>query len=401
MANENSILGVVSARGGRVSIADLAAARGTAPRVCARQLNRLAQVGGAILEIGADGSVDYVFPASLTVPFATHQARKCARVTTKALCDVAFWLLRCSFGVLLAASFVSALVVCIVGFVIMACFTQVTGIHCHGNLFHLLQIFDLQNLYVYFSWRGRHSSNSEFSYLGQRLDFGGDGLFHHSYSFLFGDSDPNQVLKDEYPSNIATLILRNHGAISWEQVVPLLPAPTASEEEAMFPLLVRFNGMPQVNAARKIFYVFPEMQATDDGARPATPDHVEEMPWQFTEAPIEKMFLVIGFGILNLGAWFLISRNSVVLEILSPHEWILSALMAYAAFFLMFPSIRQFINILRNGAIDYRNSLRQQAAAKLAPPAVHGQHPHTARSAHTAYTAQTAHESPHDTAHAY
>lgn len=384
MANDSSILGIISSRGGRVSIAHLASARGSTPRAAARQLNRLAQVSGATLQISGDGDVDYVFPPSLPVAFGTQQARKVAQLALKTVCDGAFWLLRVSFGVLLVASFVSSLSACIVGFVIMACFATVTGIHCHGNVFHLLHVFDLQNLYFYFSWRGRHSSDNEFCYLGQRLDFGGEGLFYHCYSFLFGDGDPNKVLKEEYLNNITALILSNHGAISWEQVVPLLPNPACTEEEAMFPLLVRLNGMPQVNAARKIFYVFPEMQETH-ATPPLPPAYVQEVPWQFTEAPIEKMLLVVGFAVINLGAWFVISRTPWMLALISPFEWVASVLLLWAGFFLMFPTIRQFTNSVRNGAIEYRNALRRRAADSVPLPAVHDQHSSRSHDALHAY----------------
>ena len=375
MSHQNPILASIAARRGRVTPAEVAADTGKGVRMCARVLNRIAVAcgGAAHIEASPAGEAVYVFPRNLTGAFAATRMQETAGTVMQALLHLVTFLFRCSFGLLLIASFICVLSMCIATFAVLVIFATVTGIHVHGEIHHLLQQFDFHNLGYFFSWRERDSKEEQYIYLGQAIDFRSDGLLYNCYSYLFGDGDPNAHLKlnDEWMRNIAALIYDNQGAISWGQVVPLLVSPTVPEEKAIFPLLVRFDGLPQVNAAGKIIYVFPEMQSTDKPYPPA-PAYVEETEWLFTEEPASKMRLVVIFGLFNLAGWCLIANSPGLCELVSPYQWIIPIFAEYAAFFLLFPVQRHVANSMRNAAVDGRNQLRRKAAEKLAPPAVPG-----------------------------
>lgn len=369
------MLASIAARRGRVTLAEVAADTGKGLRMCARVLNRIAMAcgGAAHIEVSPAGEAVYVFPRNLTGAFANTRMRQLAGEGLSALLYLLTFLLRCSFGLLLIASFICVLSVCIATFAVLVIFATVTGIHVHGEIHHLLHQFDFQNLGYFFSWRERNSKDEQYTYLGQALDFRSDGLLYSCYSYLFGDADPNRHLKlnDEWMRSITGLIYDNQGAISWTQVVPLLISPTVPEEKALFPLLVRFDGLPQVNAAGKIIYVFPEMQGTDKPYSP-TPQFLEEKLWRFTEEPVSKMRIVVFFGLCNLAGWCLIANSPGLCELVSPYQWIVPIFAEYAAFFLLFPVQRHVVNSIRNAAIDYRNDMRRKAAEKLAPPEMQG-----------------------------
>lgn len=373
MSHQNPILASIAARRGRVTPAEVAADTGKGVRVCARILNRIAVAcgGAAHIEASPAGEAVYVFPRNLNGAFAGTRLRQLTAACIKALLHFVAFLFRCSFGILLVASFICVLSVCIATFAVLAVFATVTGIHVHGEIHHLLHQFDFQNIGYFFSWNERDSKENEYTYLGQSLDFRSDGLLYNCYSYLFGDGAPNRHLQanDEWMRNIAALIYDNQGAISWAQVVPLLVSPTVPEAEAVFPLLVRFDGLPQVNAGGKIIYVFPEMQGSDK-PYPAKPAYLEEQPWRFTEEPASKMRLVVFFGLFNLAGWCLIANSPGLCELVNPYQWVVPIFAEYAAFFLLFPMQRHVANSMRNAAIDYRNELRRKAAEKLVPSAV-------------------------------
>lgn len=376
MSNQDAILRSIATRRGRISAPEAAADTGLGLRACTRRLNTIAELCGAKLEPVA-GTAVYVFPDNIQGAIAARKVKEQSAAITKLGFETAHWLLRVSFGLLLLASFLIVIAVCVVTFGILALIAILTHLHFHGHMFlHFLEMFDLQNLYYFFCWRQRDDKENTYTYLGRTLDFRGDGLYYNCYTFLFGDTDPNRGIREESMQHIKSLIQNNNGAISWAQVVPLLATPSPREADGMLPILTSFDGLPQVNASGKLFYVFPELQSDADVAtRVMPPSSLRELSWQFTREPMKKIGIALGFGCINLWAWYSISNNAGLIELFHPYEWVVSMIVDYAGFFLAFPMIREFANATRNGAIEYRNSVRLQAAEALAPHTVPPQAP--------------------------
>ena len=122
-------------------------------------------------------------------------------------------------------------------------------------------------------------------------------IFFDCYSFVFGDGDPNYDLEDRKWEMIAQLIERNDGVITCEQLGPFIGRQSTDDD--MIPVMVRFNGVPEVTDTGHLVYVFRQMtvsgisnvqntkiQANDD------PDFLEERYWKLTGISLASKVLI-------------------------------------------------------------------------------------------------------------
>ncbi|MEM9513087.1 MAG: hypothetical protein AAF978_10485, partial [Cyanobacteria bacterium P01_E01_bin.48] len=129
------------------------------------------------------------------------------------------------------------------------------------------------------------------------------------YSFIFGDGNPNADLEERSDRAIANTIRAQGGVITGEQVLPLLPEAPAKDqmeyEDYMLPVLVQFDGQPQVSDRGEIVYQFPELQAVADSVKQSTqlPAQLKEQPWSFSQASSGQLMLAGGLGLVNLVLW--------------------------------------------------------------------------------------------------
>ena len=228
------------------------------------------------------------------------------------------------------------------------------------------------------------------------------GFLESVFSFVFGDGDPNERLEAYRWAEVGKLIRRSGGAVTAEQLAPLLEPPrplgrgasslagaSAYEDESfVLPALTRFNGVPAVTPGGGIVYRFPELAVTaaaaSDGGRGskmAAPSPLAEKPWQFSAASPFNLALTVALGIGNAaGVVFLTSLvNDPALmadaggsDTVAAIALLLPALQAYAALFFGLPAARWVRLQLRNAEIEARNAARAEAANVLAapPPAV-------------------------------
>ena len=232
------------------------------------------------------------------------------------------------------------------------------------------------------------------------------GFLESVFSFVFGDGDPNERLEQRRWAEVGKLIRRAGGAVTAEQLAPLLEPPrplgrgatslagaSAYEDESfVLPALTRFSGVPAVTPGGGIVYRFPELAVTaapdggdddDDGhgGTAAAPAPLAEQPWQFSAASPFNLALTVALGFGNAaGVVFLTSLvNDPSLmadaggsDTVAAIALLLPALQAYAALFFGLPAARWVRLQLRNAAIEARNSARAEAANVLAapPPAV-------------------------------
>ncbi len=160
-------------------------------------------------------------------------------------------------------------------------------------------------------------------------------------------------------------------------MLPYLVRVQASElnyQDYMLPVLLKFNGLPEVSPEGDIVYRFPELQvAAAKRRRETMPGVLQENLWRFSRAGSGQLMLAGGLGVVNLLLWLVVAPNVPLLAAeLGVGSGLIglgvSALLAYAVLFLAVPTIRWFTLKKRNIAVEGRNRQRQQYGTALTKP---------------------------------
>jgi hypothetical protein len=201
---------------------------------------------------------------------------------------------------------------------------------------------------------------------------------------------------------IADKIKSNQGVITCEQVAPYLEA-SADNEDWMLPVLLRFNGIPDVTESGHIIYSFPVFQQHVESQQPtnnpkeetavsvdqlralysghlkrqkiinqsethkhAVEPYLKEDLWKlgnFESGDLWAIFSFAGFAIA--GSLVLLSHPALLplSQIVVP---LLVAICAYGGLFFVVPAVRLMINKQMNERIEARNDNRLDCSAKLA-----------------------------------
>jgi hypothetical protein len=199
------------------------------------------------------------------------------------------------------------------------------------------------------------------------------------FSFLFGDGDPNEGLADKRWQLIAQVIKRNNNVVTAEQLAPYTGADP-KDEDAVLPVLARFNGRPEVSEKGNMVYVFESLQtvAADQNLNP--PQYLQEFPWKFSNVSQEELLPVyIVAGLNCFGAWWLwgffvkhLDWSSIpAASVSAAHNLVvlILSLVVYGTAFLAIPIIRTIFNKMRNGRIEKRNIQRFRYSQIVANPA--------------------------------
>ena len=198
---------------------------------------------------------------------------------------------------------------------------------------------------------------------------GTPNLLLNCFSYLFGDGDPNQDIEDRQWQLIAQTIQHNNFAITAEQLAPFTDK---RGDEAVLPVLVRFNGKPEVTEAGDLVYVFDSLQSlslSNSEVAPASEPYLKEKHWLFSGVPANEMLPVLIIAGANIfGAALLYKIVSETGLVQSDLGQLTKVLLAYAAFFIYFPLLRAGYNLMRNRDIDARNGERKALATDLERP---------------------------------
>ena len=238
-------------------------------------------------------------------------------------------------------------------------------------------------------------------------------IFLDCYSFVFGDGDPNPDLEERKWQKLAKLIQRNNGVLICEQLAPYLGR--SPQEDDMIPVMVRFDGTPEVTESGELVYLFPhasihfakdveknESQLTDDV------DYLQERNWSLTGISIASKtwigFLALAnalgiFMLLVCACYHSVAYKVMVMPIvlfLEQHLlWLWRAMIAIfhlvgfwgtiggtlflivlvpclfllSWFFVVYPPARFLLNQIRNIPIWLRNRQRRSLALALSAPA--------------------------------
>lgn len=357
-----------------MSIADVAAKTGLPIHLTSIELNRIALETKAVMEVSNRGQIVYKFFPDLDSIYRLVGIRKIVMETLHAAYEAGFFLLRMSFGVLLVVSFVTIAVVFTVALIIILCGMDAADGEGDLDLQEGLdfEFFDFEALGMFFGWGIFTGGETPESYCGVQIEQPDRGFFSNCFSFLFGEGNPNRDIEEEQFKLAADLIRRNNGAVTAEQLAPYLVSAKVSDY-AVLPILVRFNGCPEVSPKGTVVYTFPELQVTASGLNQVAALYelqpsLKEKDWIFTKVPTEKLHWVFFFAGANLCGAYALNQHLAWFQPLLPFKDQVHAIMAYAIFFMGFPILREFYNLVRNAIIDVRNKFRERAAKEVHAP---------------------------------
>ncbi|XP_010931139.1 uncharacterized protein At5g03900, chloroplastic isoform X1 [Elaeis guineensis] len=380
----NRAMEAVDSYGGRVTIGDVASRAGLKLDEAERALQALAADTGGFLEVSDEGDVLYVFPRDYRSKLSAKSLRMKIEPLLDKLKEATAYLIRVSFGTALIASIV------IVYTAIISLITSRSdednrgrrGGRSYDSSFTVL--FRPSDLFWYWDpyyYRRRQMSTDD------RMNF-----VESVFSFVFGDGNPNQGIEEERWKLIGEYITSNGGVVTAEELAPYLDVlpteETADDESFILPVLLRYDGHPEVDDEGNILYRFPSLQRTASSRRVGRLEYVgkkwakwvngvdryfKEKKWQFSKTGPSEKAMVIGLGALNLfGVVVLDSmlRNTAV----TPRGFIsfvadlFPLLRIYAAAFFAIPLFRWFLLRKTNADIKKRNRARQQRAQALELP---------------------------------
>jgi hypothetical protein len=293
MAAEPSLIAAIKQLNYRVTVSDVAVQSGLELRQAERGLLALANESGGHLQVAPSGDLVYVFSPDQEGILYRKSLKRRLQALWLTLWPLLFYLVRISFGILLITSILLMLVA--IALILLAWSSQQDD---------------------------RERSDSGFAWGGFDLGrWGGDvfwvfnpepsprkveqmGFLEAIFSFLFGDGDPNARFDTARWQTIGKVIRQNQGVVTAEQVVPYLDQLGSSEQQAsedfMIPVLVRFNGSPEVSPVGELVYRFPELQV---GAAQTQPEHLpsylEKQHWKFSQASEGQRLGAIALGVLN------------------------------------------------------------------------------------------------------
>ncbi len=372
----------------RVTPGDVATQAGIDVTVAQQGLLALATEAGGHLQVSDMGEVAYVFPRQFRTILQSKSFRLRLQQAWQRVWNVLFYIIRISFGVMLIASIVLIMLAIIAILIAMSSAGRSDdrggginlggGRRGGGGLFW----FSPNWFYIFSPGYGRRR---RYAYGGASRPMGSTtrgaapkedemGFLEAVFSFLFGDGDPNADLEERRWQAIATVIRNQGGAIAAEQVAPYLDVPSnpSDDEDYMLPVLLRFNGSPEVSDDGQLIYRFPELQVTAKQAK-ASPvaAYLKETVWKFSNASSSQLTMAAGLGGVNLlGAiWlgFLLRDGwaAALGGLVGVAGGLYGVLIAYALGFVAIPLLRYLWIQRQNQKLEARNTARQDQALRL------------------------------------
>jgi hypothetical protein len=360
----------------RVTLGDVASSTGLALPDAQRELLSLAQVADGHMQVSDQGEIAYAFAKTFRRILEQKLAQDQQRLFREQLWRRFLYGLRISFGVLLIASIVIISLALIA--LAMASQSSDNNRRRDGGGFIFIPNLWYGNPFWGSTSYGTDRSRGRGGRPAEKTEM---NFLEAVYSFLFGDGNPNEDLQERRYSLIATTIRNHEGVITGEQVLPYLDlAPQSLQldyEDFMLPILVKFNGQPEVSDRGDIVYRFPDLQVTaEERSRKRIPAVLQERFWKFSRATSGQLAMAGGLGVLNfvLASFLFGLRGSVaavaaqgnlLLALVNP---LVGILMIYGTLFLAVPGIRWFALQRRNQQVEIRNAQRQNWLERLKNP---------------------------------
>ncbi|XP_062223180.1 uncharacterized protein At5g03900, chloroplastic-like isoform X2 [Phragmites australis] len=368
--------------GGRVTIGDVASRAGLQLAQAERALQALATDTEGFLEVSDEGELLYVFPKDYRAKLAGKSFRMRAEPLVEKAKEVGAYLVRVSFGTALIASIVLVYTTIIA---ILSSSSSDEDNRGRRRRSYGSTIIIPTDLFWYLDadyYRRRRVEKEN-----------GMNFIESVFSFVFGDGDPNDGLEEKRWKMIGQYISSNGGVVTAEELAPFLDVPPPSEESKddesfILPVLLRFQGHPEVDEQGNILYQFPSLQRTASSKGGGSREYVgtkwsamfsgvekylEEKSWKFSKANASEKAMVAGLGGLNLFG-VIILGNLLKQMTVTPGGLISFAaqlyplLQIYAGSFFAIPLFRWFLLRKTNNDIRGRNKAREQRAQELVSP---------------------------------
>ncbi|KAJ0028586.1 hypothetical protein Pint_36010 [Pistacia integerrima] len=163
-----------------------------------------------------------------------------------------------------------------------------------------------------------------------------------------------------------------------------------TDESYILPVLLRFDGQPEIDEEGNILYRFPSLQRTASSQRSGRKEYVgrrwtdwvggvqkvfREKKWEFSKTNASERAMVIGLGGVNL--FGIIVLGAMLKDIaVTPSGFIqfvrsiFPLLQIYAGSLFAIPLVRWFLNLKKNAEIEKRNLARERYAKALELPDV-------------------------------
>jgi hypothetical protein len=332
-----------------------------------RDLQQLAIAVGGHLQVATTGEIVYKYPSNFRTILYNKSVWLQVKKYTDLIWKVVFYLIRMSFGLALLAS-LSIVVLTILIFTIATMFSDNDG----GGI----DFGDWGSgggsssswggTWWYFDWGGSSTpaeNNDPAEKEKRQLNFLGA-----VFSFLFGEANPNANLEELRWRSIGQVIRKNQGAITAEQVAPYLEEAVPQSEDHILPVLVRFNGIPEVSEMGDIVYRFPDTQTIAQQRKfKHLPPYLQEKARRFSGATAEQVGLICALGALNFAGIFFIgafigalSKGAAAFGFIALVGSIYGLLATYAIGFVTIPVVRFLWLKWTNRKINSRNEKRRQ-----------------------------------------
>jgi len=362
-ADKKLVIKVIDDLGRHVTPADVATKTGLPILATTATLNQVAAETGGHLEVGKTGDVAYRFNLGFQNAYLAKGFMRILNMIGDKTFQIAYFLLKISFGIMLILSFLI-----VIGLIIVIMLRgsgdrdRGRGIDIDFDFFDYLIFRDL-------FWWGTQSTWQRDPYRYDRRGVRKDNFLLGCFSFLFGDGNPNNDLDERRWAAIAETIRNNDGVVTVEQLAPFT-GTDPKNEDGVLPALVRFNGKPEVTESGNIVYTFPSMQVSTKGdiRENTRPIFLKENKWKFTEAPADSLipvYLLAGFNFFgSLWLWNAVAHSAEFYPLLP----LINCLVVYGTFFVGVPIVRYLVQLWRNQRIDTRNVTRQGYAAKVSHP---------------------------------
>ncbi|KAE8718962.1 hypothetical protein F3Y22_tig00109983pilonHSYRG00012 [Hibiscus syriacus] len=337
----------VDAFGGRVTVGDVSSKAGLNLNQAQKALQALASDTNGFLEVSDEGDVLYVFPKD----YRAKLAGKSFRIKFEPWVDnskaALEYIVRVSFGTALIASIV------LVYTTIIALITSRSDEDNRGRRGRSYDTgftFYLSPTDLFWYWDPYYRKRRLRTDNDEKMNF-----IESVFSFVFGDGDPNQGIEEERWKLIGQYIASNGGVVTAEELAPYLDLPTSNgalgDESYVLPVLLRFDGEPEIDEEGNILYRFQSLQRTASSQRSGRKEYVGRR-WNDWVGGIEN---------------FLRRRSgNLVKQAHQREHW--SLVWIYAGSFFAIPLLRWFFIRKRNTDIEKRNQMRKRFAQELESP---------------------------------
>lgn len=363
---KKTVLKAIDELGRRVTAADVAAKTGLPVLVATSELNNVALETNGHLEVSKTGDIAYSFSPAFQAAYLTKGFQRNLEFIFEKLLSAAYFLLKISFGVMLVVSFIIILILIIA---VMLAMQSRDRDDDRGGFDFNFSFFDYMILRDLLCW-GTYSSASTYVDYDRPTSFSPkrSNFLLNCFSFLFGDGNPNAHLSERQWQLVAQTIKKHGNVITAEQLAPYTGADPHNED-GVLPVLVRFNGKPEVTDDGHILYTFPALQITVARSTAVTqPFFLQEFPWRFTTTDAGSLTPVYILALVNFfGSWWLLLQSRYIPLLMELHALIV-ALVIYGTFFVIVPLGRWAVLQYLNRRIEARNQKRKTAADLLSNP---------------------------------